>query len=732
MATLTIRVADEFELVFTSSKWGDALASAEGCKASGTEPHALYRVSDAAATLTLENDKGESRPLAVDDRHQGTPFFFDNVDYDVWLSLCDGCSNCRIESESKAGEKEFTRHGNVLTAGINFENDIGRFDFSFSYEKHGSPKRFTLVGEVLSQKLDYHHDWEVIFNEIDAKYPLLAADYLKRTYHSFDYDPRADDETTPGLIWWNLFRSEKEKLLTGARLIVERPRRRLSRVEDRVRADRLTALTPRLENELAEHRAEVGCRYRVERDSSTHDTVENRFVKHALGKVLNLYENLCRRVQREYGDRLSDSAREKMAEDAAEFRRLLAHPFFRGIGAFTGFRQDSLVLRQAPGYSAVARSFAILHASHMLYDGTRRLETKNIAVMYEIWCFLKLENIITESCKSGGMDVEVEENYRMLDERFVQNLGAGVESQVVFRTRGENPVELARLVYNPDITRKPRPKTGLPDLRVPTGLTGSSSQAPDFVLRLTKSYMGKDDFKITYLFDAKYRVAEKAQGAAYSSPPQDAIDQMHRYRDAIYYSETGPAAHEKLKKEVIGGYILFPGDGVIEAKPAAGQEDRRPEYLKSIDSVNIGAFPIKPGNAADVTRLEGFVQELLTRKADDHLLGTPSQEQKGTERVREGTGDPARTVQIVRYHGGLSKELIEAEGIFPCETAICPNPANVKMLVFPHVRDGKAFVPTGSFEGPVFLAQFKKDHPAFSEVKFQTEEIYYWQVRTVS
>ena len=41
-------------------------------------------------------------------------------------------------------------------------------------------------------------------------------------------------------------------------------------------------------------------------------------------------------------------------------------------------------------------------------------------------------------------------------------------------------------------------------------------------------------------------------------PPTDAINQMHRYRDAIYYSKE----HEPYRsKEVIGGYILFPGRG---------------------------------------------------------------------------------------------------------------------------------------------------------------------------
>lgn len=722
MASLTIKLHDDFELVFSSAKWNEAIASAGTTKAPGSELHALYRFSEDSTEVLLDNGT-DTKPLSIDEHYQGTPFFFDNVDYDVWLKLGPECKHPKVEAESQAWEKAFTPHGNILTAGINFVNDIGRFDFVFTYEKNGAPRRFVFVGEVLSQKLDYHHDWEVIFNDIDTKYPLLAADYLKRTYHSFDYDPKADPETTPGLIWWNLFRSEKTKMLDGARLIVDRPRRRLSRTEDYRRADRLTILSPQLENEFTEHGKEVAHLYRIERDTSTHDTVENRFVKHALGEVLRKYESLCTRITHEYGEKLSADAKAKMEADKVEFRSILSHPFFRGVGRFTGLKQESLVLRQAPGYSTVARSYAILNASHMLYDGTRRLETKNIAEMYEIWCFLKLENIIEAGCKAGGLDIEVDENYRMLDERFVQNLETGFESQVVFRTKGDNPMELARLVYNPDITRKPRKETGLPDLRVPTGLTKNSSQAPDFVLRLTKTYQGQEDFKVTYLFDAKYRVEKREHGKAYSSPPQDAIDQMHRYRDAIYYSEKDTGTDEKLKKEVVGGYILFPGEC---------DEGERPEYQRSIDSVNIGAFPFKPGEESDVTRLEEFVKELVDKKVDDHLMGKPSQAHKGTELVQEGMSNVEDITQIIAVYPRKFASLVEQTGFCPCNVNLCQNPERVKLVITPHVKGAEMFkVVSGGVlkknikvdEVPSPLKELLQEHP-----KFANETYHMWQV----
>lgn len=91
------------------------------------------------------------------------------------------------------------------------------------------------------------------------------------------------------------------------------------------------------------------------------------------------------------------------------------------------------------------------------------------------------------------------------------------------------------------------------------------------------------------------------------SPPDDAINQMHRYRDAIYYKDNneGDAA---LKKEVIGGYILFPGDG----EPADVQVAN---FYKTIGQVNIGAFPLRPKDERNMMLLEHFIHELIEAKA---------------------------------------------------------------------------------------------------------------------
>ena len=60
-----------------------------------------------------------------------------------------------------------------------------------------------------------------------------------------------------------------------------------------------------------------------------------------------------------------------------------------------------------------------------------------------------------------------------------------------------------------------------------------------------------------------------------------------------------------MKKEVIGGYILFPG-----------HMNELSRFRKSIDEVNIGAFPMRP-NDNQHELLSVFIKELLNKHAVD-------------------------------------------------------------------------------------------------------------------
>ena len=731
MARLEV-TCDDFSLVFTASKYKDAWERAEK-RIAPDHLTSIYEVEGADSDIRLFPDNGAEVSL----RDNPRAFFFDNVDYDVWLEMVgSGCMSPAVLDDSSAIGNAFTRHGRVLTGQLNFGNDIGRADFRFRYEKAGAAREVVLTFEVLSSKLDYHKDWEQILNDVERKYPMLAADYLKRTYHAFDRTPNADAQT-PDLMWWSLFRQEQEPFLKACWLIVRRPRRKLVPEVEYRRADRLLRLTPALENEYAECKHTPSHLYRVEREDMSHDTVENRFVKYAIGFVLHHHRKIRGKIEKSYGEKLSEEAKTEILCAENELKRLLTHPFFRDVGRFKGLRQESSVLQRAPGYSTVWKTFGVLNASYLLYQGVRRLQTKNIADLYEIWCFVKLEEIVRACCDEVYGPVSVEDKYQILDEKFVQQLDEGEDSSVIFSRDG---VELAKLVYN---LRFPFEgiKEGAGKISTPTSLGEREEQKPDIVLRLTKSLDG-DDFRLTYLFDAKYRLGNR-DGNGIDYPLQENLDQMHRYRDAIYYGaatardgshpnagkagEPRPDASaaskwgERFKREVVGGYVLFPGDGVIPSKPEDDNPDERPRFIKSIDNVNIGAFPLRPGS--DETLLKEFIGQLLAKDAESEILETIPH--KGTELQLEATG-AAIAKHIVfflssgrneRRHGykrGFTKA-VGKTGICPVPEDFCNDPAGIKMIVFPSVSGAETFMVKDGGTPAVKRADFITDNPQFMD-----------------
>ena len=88
----------------------------------------------------------------------------------------------------------------------------------------------------------------------------------------------------------------------------------------------------------------------------------------------------------------------------------------------------------------------------------------------------------------------------------------------------------------------------------------TTEQRPDFVLNIYR----ENNMVLTYLYDAKYRLVDDRDEVESADegidfdvvdyPVNEAINQMHRYRDAIYYGLSDD--QRPRNKEVIGGYFI--------------------------------------------------------------------------------------------------------------------------------------------------------------------------------
>jgi hypothetical protein len=338
-----------------------------------------------------------------------------------------------------------------------------------------------------------------------------------------------------------------------------------------------------LENEYEEFKDNPSHLYRMEEMFLSKDTVENRFLKYALRNIYDRFKRVHQNVRKILKADNIDLLNQISTMNDSLYA-LNNDPFFRGIGTFKGFTQDSLVMKQAAGYRDVYEYWIILQCGYDLQEGVMQLEVKDISELYEIWCFIKVKNIVQHilrgkaAMKSKGSKTEGD---------FVKTLLQGSKSEITFFDNSRPELQMVSLMYNAttddeEHVHDESPASQNTDIADTTSKT--TEQRPDIVLRLCKTEGG---IQYTYLFDAKYRLRDTTipPSDGVEVPPVDAINQMHRYRDAIYYNKSND---EKLKREVIGGYVLYPGN-------LSKQQFQGSYYQRSVDEVNIGAFPLKPG-----------------------------------------------------------------------------------------------------------------------------------------
>lgn len=517
--------------------------------------------------------------VSEDGTKEWDAFFFENTDYPLHVKTNDNKVKLLRLTIGKEQSEHVSAEDSIIFGSINYKNQVGRTDIKVLYEKDGKIETLSFTTEVLSYKMDYRTDMRNVIRDIEEEFAMLSYSFLKETYLTF----RTSDKDATDLIWWQIFRNCYDKITEATRLIINNPKRRLQTSVRYERAERMPYLPPELENEYEEFKNEPSHLYRMEEMYLSKDTVENRFLKYAINNISDRFKQVCKNVKRVLkADNVDMLDQIKKMDE--ELTALSNDPFFRGIGTFKGFTQDSLVMKQAAGYRDIYENWIILQCGYDLQDGVMQLEVKDISELYEIWCFIKVKNIVQHILRNSAT-AQVEGSRMKGD--FIKALIQGSKSEVVFFDNIKPDVQLASVMYNAttDDEEQLTDETAISqntDIAETTSKT--TEQRPDIVLRLSKTY---NRIQYTYLFDAKYRIRDTKIPSrnGVEVPPVDAINQLHRYRDAIYYTH---AKDEKLKREVIGGYVLYPGN--LKKEDFTGSY-----YHKSVDEVNIGAFPLKPG-----------------------------------------------------------------------------------------------------------------------------------------
>ncbi len=480
-----------------------------------------------------------------------------------------------------------------LVGSVNFGSQVGYSTFTVAVD---GVSEFDFEVEVFPNKIDYKTDYEQMLGEVTSFLMGLALEYLQATYRRGEAQ-RAPEPTA--VEWLTLLRHVWQDLERALVYIAAHPRRRLIRAERYSRSERIRRVDHAVRSAV---RRDQG-RGRVTglgddlfvreylgewRAVETLDTPEHRWLRVQLVEIRQRLAHLlteARLAGRSAAEGAATGRREALLTELTEMdyrlnRLLRLEPLAQALGgpppAFS-----SLVLQSAPGYREAYKACLILRLGLRVEGGPFALSLKDIAALYEYWCYLSLLRLLSEEMGTG---VDPKDLFRVSTRGLKVDLVRGVSKQVTLRAApvreatGEVAVQpvTVRLAYNP------------------TYASATGVHRPDVGLALQVEGW-RTPFEL--IFDAKYRLAENpeyCERLGSPGPPEDAVNVLHRYRDAVLARFGGSAEASSVgedersdapRRRLVMGAALFPYDG---------GDFRHNRFCRSLEEVGIGALPFLP------------------------------------------------------------------------------------------------------------------------------------------
>ncbi|GIP33506.1 restriction endonuclease-like protein [Paenibacillus sp. J2TS4] len=515
----------------------------------------------------------------------GSPLFFETQSYefvvekkeDIPLTFYHDNLNLR-QAIKPLGKR-------ILSGILNFRNEIG---YSELVLRLGGQPVFSLQIEVFPSKMDYKKDYQRILQDVNEQVYNLSFDFLRKTYHMTGLKETNHQSLTE---YFTILQHVFNQLVEAVERIKTAPHVKLQaehRVVDAARVksvgkDTLAYLQKRahLLQESTKGILTINgkdytpSRLLESKRQISYDVPENRFVNYVLTRTQQKLKDMKLRLTQL--KRNSDPhVIDKIQWMQTQLQRVLRYDFLN-VGELRQM-SISLVLQMAPGYREVYRCYLMLMKGLSIQSDLFRLSMKDLAQLYEYWCFLKINQLLSKKYELLKQDI-IKVNRQGL---FV-TLDKTQKAKMTYRNP-QNGEEFT-LYYNalPKGDRSP-----------------TLSQKPDNVLTLKKRDSGAE---YKYIFDAKYRINPAYEGTPYyekyraPGPEEEDINTMHRYRDAIHYTGSNDQEYER---SMFGAYVLFPYHDEGRFK-----EHR---FYKSIELVNIGAFPFLPDST---TLMENFLDEII-------------------------------------------------------------------------------------------------------------------------
>ncbi len=533
-------------------------------------------------------------------KYKTIPLFYEQQRYEIVIEALD-------EDEISFWHDNYNIRKQVTTVGHNerilsgvlcFGNEIGMSDLVV---RLNGEDYLRIVIEVFPSKISYKDDYKAIVADVTAEVYNLIFDLLKKTYLSYR---QGEKTTTSPVEFFAVISKIYDDFIKAADMILMQPHHELETIHTILPSYKVKQTDNQSIRWIEKHpnqAKKVNGHITVAKTLAvqkqvTYDTKENRLTKYILestAKKLLSFEKNYQRLQRDEDEEVI----RKIEIMIQGINRRCNTGVLANVPSMEGSFGMSLVFSMAAGYRELYRCYLMLLRGLSVTGDVFNISVKDLAVLYEYWCFIKLNSIMKERYELVSQDI-----VKVQGNGLFVSLVKGKSSCVRYRDPATN--ERITLSYNPK------------EIDVPT-----VTQRPDNVLTLEKHGA---DVQYEYVFDAKYKIDSALPGTDYYAtishhpgPKVEDINTMHRYRDAIVY-RNGATPFERT---MFGAYVLFPYNNE--------EEYREHRFYKSIEKVNVGGLPFLPTATNMVTELldelvsdspeSAFERSILPRGTEEKL-----------------------------------------------------------------------------------------------------------------
>ena len=503
------------------------------------------------------------------------PRLFEQVDYTIFV-------RSKSEAQADLHHRDPALLRDVRTGPdgqgigiINFGSQIGRSRF---WVDVGGVREFEFEVEVFPTKLDYESDYARIVAEVQEILTGLALEYLRGTFQpgSVVRVPKPSD-----IEWLTLLKSAAAELEKSLTYVAGHPLRRFVAEGRDMRVDRIHAGNASVRRAISRGRGSGDLRT-TSRGRVIHeflptqmpwltlDTPEHRWLASQLRTIRRRLVRLRQAVTAGTARGGEESLRTRQT-------RLELDDLYARLGRLERLEPMQLAERQlpssfaslqllgAPGYREAYKACMTLVLGLHITGGPFEVSTKDLSELYEYWCYLSLLRMLRHEL---GEPINLRDLIRQDGSALRVQLKKGQSTRLNFRA-SDRKVSVS---YNPEYS----------------GRHLLLAQKPDMLVTIEDESWPP----LTLVVDAKYRVKSDADYIASfdsAGPPEDALNVLHRYRDALLESDASQQT-PRLKRTVVQAAAMFP---YVEATSGAFGGGR---LWKSLQTLGVGAIPMLPGH----------------------------------------------------------------------------------------------------------------------------------------